>query len=91
MAVGGLRILFGEVGRVDTSSGLVPAASRALPSGTVTFAFTDIEGSAQRWERDRAAMQAALRRHDDLMRAAIVEHGGHVLQDGRRRILCGVR
>ncbi len=80
MAVGGLRILFGEVGRVDTSSGLVPAASRALPSGTVTFAFTDIEGSAQRWERDRAAMQAALRRHDDLMRAAIVEHGGHVFK-----------
>ena len=34
------------------------------PSGTVTFAFTDIEGSTQRWERDRAAMESAVRRHD---------------------------
>ncbi len=33
----------------------------ALPTGTVTFAFTDIEGSTARWERDRAAMQDAVR------------------------------
>ena len=32
----------------------------ALPSGTVTFLFTDIEGSMDRWERDRhAAARAA--------------------------------
>jgi predicted ATPase/class 3 adenylate cyclase len=46
----------------------------------VTFAFTDIEGSTLRWERDRTAMQAAVRRHDELMRAAIAEHGGHVFK-----------
>ncbi len=34
-----------------------------LPSGTVTFAFTDVERSTQRWERDRTAMQDAVRRH----------------------------
>ena len=28
-----------------------------LPSGTVTFLFTDIEGSTALWERDRTAMQ----------------------------------
>jgi len=39
----------------------------SLPSGTVTFAFTDIEGSTQRWERDREAMENAVRRHDSLM------------------------
>jgi predicted ATPase/class 3 adenylate cyclase len=50
------------------------------PSGTVTFAFTDIEGSTQRWERDRAAMESAVRRHDELMRAAIAAQGGHVFK-----------
>ena len=46
----------------------------------MTFAFTDIEGSTERWERDRDAMASALRRHDALMRAAIAEHGGSVFK-----------
>jgi predicted ATPase/class 3 adenylate cyclase len=54
--------------------------SGAIPSGTVTFVFTDIEGSTKRWERDRAAMQSAVRRHDELLRSAIVEHDGHVFK-----------
>jgi predicted ATPase/class 3 adenylate cyclase len=51
-----------------------------LPSGTVTFAFTDVEGSTARWERDRPAMQDALRRHDALVRGSILKHGGHVFK-----------
>lgn len=51
-----------------------------LPTGTVTFLFSDIEGSAQRWERDRAAMQDAVRQHDALMRNAIEAHGGHLFK-----------
>ena len=47
-----------------------------LPSGTVTFLFTDIEGSTQLWERDRTAMAAAVERHFQLLRAAIEAHGG---------------
>jgi len=50
------------------------------PTGTVTFFFTDIEGSTRRWEQFREAMAAALARHDDLVRAAIVAHGGHVFK-----------
>jgi predicted ATPase/class 3 adenylate cyclase len=46
----------------------------------VTFAFTDIEGSTQRWERDREAMREAVRRHDTLVRAAIEAHDGHVFK-----------
>jgi predicted ATPase/class 3 adenylate cyclase len=46
----------------------------------VTFAFTDIEGSTVRWERDRNAMEVALRRHDAIMRAAIVQHDGYVFK-----------
>jgi predicted ATPase/class 3 adenylate cyclase len=57
-----------------------PDASRPLPSGAVTFAFTDIEGSTRRWERDEAAMRAAVRRHDALVRAAIEERSGYVFK-----------
>ena len=51
-----------------------------LPSGTVTFLFTDIEGSTTRWEHQPDAMRVALARHDALVRTAIVEHGGHVVK-----------
>jgi predicted ATPase/class 3 adenylate cyclase len=47
-----------------------------LPSGTVTFLFTDIEGSTALWERDSDAMAAAVERHLHLLRAAIAAHGG---------------
>ena len=46
------------------------------PSGTVAFLFTDIEGSTKRWERDSAAMWAAVERHIALLRAAIAAHDG---------------
>ena len=42
-----------------------------LPSGTVTFLFTDIEGSTALWERDATAMRAAVERHLTLLDAAI--------------------
>jgi predicted ATPase/class 3 adenylate cyclase len=47
-----------------------------LPHGTVTFLFTDIEGSTQRWERDRSAMEAAVARHLALLDQAIGSHNG---------------
>ena len=50
------------------------------PSGTVTFLFTDIEGSTQRWERDRDAMSAALARHDAIVRDAIESSGGFLFK-----------
>jgi predicted ATPase/class 3 adenylate cyclase len=52
----------------------------SLPTGAVTFAFTDIEGSTTRWERNRGAMQEALRRHNAILRAAIEQHGGRVFK-----------
>jgi predicted ATPase/class 3 adenylate cyclase len=50
------------------------------PTGTVTFLFSDIEGSTQRWDRDREGMQDALRRHDALMQTAIAKHDGYVFK-----------
>ncbi|MFY9739687.1 MAG: adenylate/guanylate cyclase domain-containing protein [Candidatus Cybelea sp.] len=55
-----------------------PASAR--PSGTVTFLFTDIEGSTQRWERGPDAMGIALARHNALVRDAIEAHGGYVFK-----------
>ncbi len=52
------------------------SGSVSLPTGTVTFLFSDIEGSTQRWERYREAMATALQRHDELMQDAIARRGG---------------
>ena len=51
-----------------------------LPTGTVTFLFTDIEGSTRLWERDASAMQSALARHDEILRSAIEGRDGHVFK-----------
>src|SRR4051794_20208642 len=48
----------------------------ALPTGIVTFLFTDIEGSTRLWERDRAAMTRAARRHDAILEVAVANHHG---------------
>ncbi len=47
-----------------------------LPSGTVTFLFTDIEGSTACWERDQVAMATAVARHLALLGEATKEHNG---------------
>src|ERR671926_511086 len=51
-----------------------------LPTGTVTFLFTDIEGSTTRWEHQRTVMQQALARHDALLRQAVAQHCGAVFK-----------
>ncbi|MBA2450600.1 MAG: tetratricopeptide repeat protein [Chloroflexi bacterium] len=51
-----------------------------LPSGTVTFLFTDIEGSTRRWEQQPQVMAAALAHHDALVREGIATHRGHVFK-----------
>jgi predicted ATPase/class 3 adenylate cyclase len=47
-----------------------------LPRGTVTFLFTDIEGSTALWERDRAAMRAAVDRQLAILQSLITAHHG---------------
>lgn len=51
-----------------------------LPSGTVTFLFTDIEGSTKLWERYPEAMKTALARHDSLLRQAVKSSSGQVIK-----------
>lgn len=53
-------------------------STSSLPSGTVTFLFTDIEGSTERWDRQPDAMRQALERHDALVRESVAAQGGRV-------------
>ncbi|MDQ1435868.1 MAG: hypothetical protein QOF59_2684 [Actinomycetota bacterium] len=53
-----------------------------IPTGTVTFLFTDIEGSTRLWEQDGDLMQDALARHDELLRGLIERHAGTVFATG---------
>src|SRR5690349_9937743 len=51
-----------------------------LPTGTVTFLFTDIEGSTQLWERYPDQARAALVRHDTLIEDIVSRYRGHVVR-----------
>jgi predicted ATPase/class 3 adenylate cyclase len=51
-----------------------------LPTGTVTFLFTDLEGSSRLWEAHPEAMQDALACHDEILRDAVTLHGGYVVK-----------
>ena len=52
----------------------------ALPEGTVTFLFTDLEGSTALLEAHPAAYREAVARHHALLRAAVEGHGGAVFE-----------
>ena len=52
------------------------------PSGTVTFLFTDIEGSTRLWEERPDEMRVALVEHDEILRGAIDRNGGYVFATG---------
>jgi predicted ATPase/class 3 adenylate cyclase/Tfp pilus assembly protein PilF len=51
-----------------------------LPTGAVTFFFTDIEGSTRLWEQYPAQMRSALARHDALAAAIIAQHYGILMK-----------
>ncbi|MBV8491356.1 MAG: adenylate/guanylate cyclase domain-containing protein, partial [Candidatus Eremiobacteraeota bacterium] len=54
--------------------------SKNLPTGTVTFLFTDIEGSTKLWERAPDAMRAALADHDAILRETTERNQGVVFK-----------
>ena len=56
----------------------VDATVGVRPSGTVTFLFSDVEGSTRLWAADKDAMSASLLVHDAILRGAIEGNGGYV-------------
>jgi len=52
----------------------------ALPTGTITFLFTDVEGSTRLWETHPAAMRLVMARHDALLTAVVEQHDGVVVR-----------
>ncbi len=58
-----------------------PSASRSpLPTGTLTFLFTDVEGSTRLWDQHSSQMRAALVRHDQVIEALVEREGGTLVR-----------
>src|SRR5262245_45154102 len=51
-----------------------------LPSGTVTFLFTDLEGSTRLWEQYPQPRTHSWARHGAILSDAIAECGGHIVK-----------
>ena len=52
----------------------------SLPTGIVTFMFSDIEGSTQLWEMRPEAMRESVAQHHDILRRAIEAHNGRIFK-----------
>jgi len=55
-------------------------SGQVLPSGTVTFLFTDIEGSTELARAHPETWESARARHHSILQSAIDTHSGHVFQ-----------
>ena len=53
-----------------------------LPTGVVTFLFTDVVGSTRLWAEHHAEMETDLVVHDGVVRAAIGDRDGYVFSTG---------
>jgi predicted ATPase/DNA-binding SARP family transcriptional activator len=67
----------GRASTPPTQDGIVE-----LPSGTVTFLFTDVEGSTRLWAADPTLMSASLLVHDQILREVIESRSGYVFTTG---------
>ena len=78
----------------ESGATVVRGGTRGLPQGTVTFLFTDLEGSTRRWEEHPAQMRDALARHNTIVHGAVESHGGVVFStmgDGLAAVFASAR
>ena len=86
LIVGLIFIAVIAIGQLDEVARASPRGAQAaaaavlslphLPTGTVTFLFTDIEGSTRLLEEHGAAYAALLEEHRRILREALTRHGG---------------
>lgn len=50
------------------------------PTGTITFLFSDIEGSTKKWDKQPDAMRVALAAHDRILREIFEASSGYVFK-----------
>ncbi len=55
-------------------------STTALPTGIITFLFTDVEGSTRLWEQHPDVMWQAMARHDELIEANVTRGSGAVVR-----------
>jgi predicted ATPase/DNA-binding SARP family transcriptional activator len=83
----GAQKLAREIERLEGDSPHLPVPTpkakrlAPLPRGTVTFLFTDIEGSTKLWEQSGAAFHRALEEHHLLLRKCFAEYAGHEVKE----------
>jgi predicted ATPase/class 3 adenylate cyclase len=66
--------------RDESVIGAVTKGGRELPTGVVTFLFSDIEGSTRMLEEHRADAGAAFARHHELIQGAVEDQSGVVFE-----------
>ena len=71
--------ILGQEERMPSSP---PQAGRRPPSGTVTFAFVEIDQAARLWTADRTAIAEIVARHEALVREVTAAHDGFVFATG---------
>ena len=60
-----------------------------LPTGRITFLFTDIENSTKLWEKHPKAKKPALAQHDSILKEAVESNNGYIIEttgDGIRAV-----
>ncbi len=69
-----------ESDKLSPSLGTLEASGMTgppMPTGTVTFLLTDVEGSTRAWSNDSDGTATAILRHYEILDAAIAAHGGY--------------
>jgi predicted ATPase/class 3 adenylate cyclase len=65
---------------IDRPSPAQKPPAAPLPTGTLTFLLTDMEGSTRLWQQYHEAMRLALVRHDALIEGVVAARDGHLVR-----------